>query len=130
LAQNVFKIAATYSRVSESLKSKGWEFQGEDPEMGMDSFKSRKTGKRLLAEDISDGFPVTFLMGELSTAEFGDIASRLTPETKLLEVESSWEGRPTSIVVAMTEDQVRSMFGRRAKMRTLGVPRQAPQSRA
>jgi hypothetical protein len=39
----------------------------------------------------------------------------------LLEVESSWEGKPTTIVVAMTEEQVRNMFGRRTKMRKLAI---------
>jgi hypothetical protein len=33
-AENVFKIATTYSRVREFLASKGWEFQGKDEEMG------------------------------------------------------------------------------------------------
>jgi len=45
-----------------------------------------------------------------------------------LEVDSSWEGKPTTIVVAMTEEQVRDMFGRRTKMRKLAV--QAAASRA
>ena len=60
-------------------------------------------------------------MGELSVPEFSNIASQLTPEIKLLEVGSSWEGKPTTIVVAMTEEQVRNMFGRRTKMRKLAV---------
>jgi len=30
-------------------------------------------------EDISEDFPVTFLMGELSLVEFGKIAQNLTP---------------------------------------------------
>jgi len=120
-AENVFKIAATYSRVLEFLKSEGWEFQGKDEEM--DSFKNKTTGGKLYVEDISEGFPVTFVMGDLSLAEFSDIARRLTPETKLLEVDSSWEGKPTTIVVAMTEEQVRDMFGRRVKMRQLPVHR-------
>jgi len=87
----------------------------------MDSFKNKKTGKKLFAEDISEDFPVTFLMGEISVADFSDIASGLTPEIKLLEVDSSWEGKPTTIVVAMTEEQVRIMFGRRAKTRRFAV---------
>ena len=123
--ENVFKIAATYSRVREFLTSKSWEFQGEDEEMEMDSFRNEKTGKRLFVEDISEDFPVTFLMGELSTAEFSSIAGELTPEINLLEVESNWEGKPTTIVVAMTEEQVRNMFGRRTKMRKLAVHRLA-----
>jgi hypothetical protein len=49
------------------------------------------------------------------------VAGELTPEIQLLEVESSWEGKPTTIVVAMTEEQVRNMFGRRTKMRKLAV---------
>ena len=118
-AENVFTIAATYSRVREFLTSKVWEFQGKDEEM--DSFRNRKTGRQLCIEDISEDFPVTFLMGELSLAEFGNIARRLTPEVKLLEVDSSWEGEPTTIVVAMTEEQVRDMFGRRTRMRQLPV---------
>jgi len=120
---NVFKIATTYSRVRELLTSKNWEFQGKDEEMEMDSFKSKKTGKEMFVEDISEDFPVTFLMGELSVAEFSDIANELTPEIKLMEVDSSWEGRPTTIVVAMTEEQVRNMFGARTKMRKLAVHR-------
>jgi hypothetical protein len=119
--QNVFKIATTCSRVRELLTSKGWEFQGKDAEMEMDSFRDKKTGKKLFVEDISQDFRVTLLMGELSVAEFSDIAGGLTPEIELLEVDSSWEGKPTTVVVAMTEEQVRKVFGRRTKMRTLVV---------
>ena len=119
--ENVFKIATTYSRVREFLTSKNWEFQGKDGEMEMDSFRNKKTGKNLFVEDISEDFPVTFLMGDLSVAEFSNIASELTPEINLLEVDSSWEGKPTTIVVAMTEEQVRNMFGRRTKMRKIAV---------
>ncbi len=120
--ENVFKIAVTYSRVREFLSSKGWEFQGKDEEMEeMDSFSHKKTGKKVFVEDISEAFPVTFLMGELSVSEFSTIAGELTPEIELLEVESSWEGEPTTVVVAMTEEQVRNMFGRRPKMRKLAV---------
>ena len=89
--ENVFKIATTYSRVREFLTSKSWEFQGKDEEMEMDSFRNKKTEKKLFVEDISEDFPVTFLMGELSVPEFSNIASELTPEIKLLEVSSSWE---------------------------------------
>jgi len=96
--------------------------------MEMDSFRNKKTGKKLFAEDISEDFPVTFLMGELSVAEFSNIARELTPEIKLLKVDSSWEGKPTTIVVAMTEEQVRNMFGRRTKMRNLAVHSAAPQT--
>ena len=123
--ENVFKIAAAYSRVRELLASAGWEFQGKDDEM--DSFRNKKTGRQLCIEDISEGFPVTFLMGELGLAEFGSIAHKLTPEIKLLEVDSSWEGKPTTIVVAMTGEQVREMFGRRTKMRQLPVHHVTPQ---
>ena len=121
--ENVFKIAMTYSRVREFLTSKSWEFQGKDEEMEMDSFRNKETGKKVFVEDISEEFPVTFLMGELSVSEFSIIASELTPEIQLLEVDSSWEGKPTTIVVAMTEEQVRNMFGRRTKMRKLAVHR-------
>jgi hypothetical protein len=121
--ENVFKIAMPYSRVREFLTSKGWEFQGKDGEMEMDLFRNKKTGKKVFVEDISEDFPVTFLMGELSVPEFSLIASELTPEIQLLEVDSSWEGKPTTIVVAMTEEQVRNMFGRRTKMRKLAVHR-------
>jgi hypothetical protein len=120
-AENVFKIAMTVSRVREFLTSKGWEFQGKDEEMEMDSFRNKKTGKKVFVEDISEDFPVTFLMGELSIQEFSVIAGELTLEIPLLEVSSSWEGKPTTIVVAMTEEQVRNMFGRRTKMRKLAV---------
>ena len=126
--ENVFKIAMTYSKVREFLTSKGWEFQGKDEKMEMDSFRNKKTGKKMFVEDISEDFPVTFLMGELSVPEFSIIASELTPEIQLLEVESSWEGKPTTIVVAMTEEQVRNMFGRRTKMRKLAVHRTASKS--
>lgn len=122
-AENVFKIAVACSRVREFLASKSWEFQGKDEEMEMDSFRNKKSGKKVFVEDISEDFPVTFLMGELSVSEFSIIASELTPEIQLLEVDSSWEGKPTTIVVAMSEDQVRSMFGRRTKMRKLAVHR-------
>ncbi len=124
--ENVFKIATTYSRVRKFLTSKNWEFQGKDEGMEMDSFRNKKTRKELFVVDISEDFPVTFLMGELSVAEFTNIANELTPEIKLMEVDSSWEGRPTTIVVAMTEEQVRSMFGARTKMRKLAVHRTAP----
>ena len=115
--ENVFKIAATYSKVREVLASEGWEFRGEDEEMEL--FRNKKTRKQLYAEDISENFPVTFLMGELGLLEFSRMARKLVPEVNLLEVDSSWEGKATTIVVAMTEDQVRDMFGRRAKMRPL-----------
>jgi hypothetical protein len=121
--ENVFKIAVTYSRVREFLTSKCWEFQRQDMEMEMDSFRNKKTGKKVFVEDISEDFPVTFLRGELTVAEFSLIASELTPEIELLEVDSSWEGKSTTIVVAMTEEQVRNMFGRRTKMRKLAVHR-------
>ena len=62
---------------------------------------------------------MTFLMGELTVPEFSIIASELTPEIQLLEVDSSWEGEPTTIVVAMTEEQVKNMFGKRTKMRKI-----------
>ena len=65
-AECVFKIVVPYSRVREFLTSKGWEFQGKDEEMEMDSFRNKKTGKGMFVEDISEDFPVTFLMGELS----------------------------------------------------------------
>ena len=116
-AENVFKIAATYSSVREHLTSKGWAYEGKDEEM--DSFRNENTERRLCIEDISEDFPVTFLMGELSLTEFGGIARELTPGIKLLEVDSSWEGEPTTIVVAMTVEQVRNMFGRRTRMREL-----------
>ena len=121
--ENVFKIAVTYSRVRRFLTSNGWKFQGKDKEMEMDSFRNEKTGKKLFVEDISEDFPVTFLMGELSVAEFSDIANGLTPGIQLLEVDSSWEGEATTIVVAMTEEQVWNMFGKRTKMRKLAVHR-------
>ena len=120
--RNVFKISVPDTKVRKYLASKGWEFRGKDDESEMDSFVNKKTGKELFVEDISDEFPVTFLMGELSMEEFSRIASELTPEIKLLEVDSSWEGRPTTIVVAMTEEQVRNMFGIRTRMRRLTVP--------
>ena len=118
---NVFKIAFSYSKVREFLTSTSWEFQGKDEEMEMDSFRNKRTGRRVFVEDISEDFPVTFLMGKLSLPEFSIIASELTPEIQLLEVDSSWEGKPTTIVVAMTEEQVRNMFGRRTKMRKLAA---------
>jgi hypothetical protein len=123
--ENVFKIAVNCSRVREFLTSKGWEFRGKDEEMEMDSFRNKKTGKKVFVEDISEDFPVTFLMGELSVPEFSIIACELTPEIQLLEVDSSWEGKSTTIVVAMTEEQVRNMFGRRTNMRKLAVHRAA-----
>ena len=122
---NVFKIAVNDARVREYLTTRGWESCGDDKEMEMDPYRNKKTGRLLFIEDISEDFPVTFLMGELSLVEFGKIARDLTPEVNILEVESSWEGKPTTIVVAMSEDQVRSMFGRRTKMRQLPVNRPA-----
>lgn len=118
---NVFKISAPYPRVRKFLGSEGWEFQGKEEEM--DSFRNEKTGGQLYAEDISENFPVTFIMGDLTLAEFSKIARELTPEIKLLEVDSSWDGVPTTIVVAMTAEQVRDMFGRRTKMRQLPLHR-------
>ena len=117
----MFKIAIDYSKVREFLTSNGWEFQGKDEEMEMDLFRNKKTGKKMFVVDISEGFPVTFLMGELSLREFSTIAAELTPEIRLLEVDSSWEGKPTTIVVAMTEDQVTNMWGGRMKTRKLAV---------
>ncbi|MGD0638241.1 MAG: hypothetical protein ABSA72_09415, partial [Nitrososphaerales archaeon] len=102
--ENVFKIATTYSKVREVLTSKSWEFQGKDEEVEMDSFKNKKTGKELFVEDISEDFPVTLLMGELSVSEFSRIVRELAPEIGLLQVDSSWDGEPTTIVVAMTEE--------------------------
>jgi len=93
----------------------------------MNSFRNKKTGRRLFVEDISEDFPVTFLMGELSASEFGEVARSLAPGIRLLEVDSSWEGKPTTMVVAMAEEQVRNMFGRRTKMRELPVRSQASQ---
>ena len=122
-AENVFKIAINYSRVCEFLASKSWEFRGKDAEMEMDLFMQKKTGKKVIVEDISENFPVTFLIGELSMAEFSTIARELTPEIQLLEVDSSLEGKPTTIVVAMTKEQVRSMFGGRTKIRKLEAHR-------
>jgi hypothetical protein len=118
---NVFKISAPYPRVRKFLGSEGWEFQGKEEEM--DSFRNERTGRQLYAEDISENFPVTFIMGDLTLAEFSKIARELTPEIKLLEVDSSWDGVPTTIVVAMTAEQVRDMFGRRTKMRQLPLHR-------
>ncbi len=115
--ENVYKIAATFTRVRGLLVRKGWEFQGKDEDM--DSFKEKSTGRQLHIEDISEDFQVTFLMGDLTLEEFSDIARQLTPGLKLLVVESSWEGEPTTIIVAMTEDQVKEMFGRGTKMRQL-----------
>ena len=88
-----------------------------------------ETGRpgKLFVEDISKDFPVTFLMGGLSVPEFSSLANELTPEIKLLKVDSSWEGKPTTIVVAMAEEQVMNMFGRRTKMRKLPVHRTASQ---
>jgi hypothetical protein len=121
--ENVFKIAVTYSRVREFLTSKGWEFQVKDEEMEMDSFRNKMTGRKVFVEDISEDFSVTFLMGEFSVLEFSLVASELTPDIQLLAVDSSWEGKLTTIVVAMTEEQVRNVFGRRTKMRKLAVHR-------
>jgi len=123
--KNVFKIAIACSKVREFLTSKDWEFQEKDEEMEMDLFRNKKTGKKMFAVDISEDFPVTFLMGELSLREFSIIAFELTPEIPLLEVDSSWEGKPTAIVVAMTEEQVTNMWGRRMKTRKLAVHRSA-----
>jgi hypothetical protein len=120
LEGNVFKIATTYSKVREFLTSNSWEYLGRDKKLEMDMFRNKKTGKKLVAEDISDGFPVAFLMGELSVEEFREMAMRLTPEIDILEVDSRWEGKPTTVVVAMTEAQVRNVFfGKRTKMRRL-----------
>jgi hypothetical protein len=52
----------------------------------------------------------------------------LTSHDAIFVVDSSWEGRPTTIVVAMTEEQVRIMFGARTKMRRLAVHRAASQT--
>ena len=56
-AENVFKIAMTYSRVLEFLTSKGWKFQGKDEEMEMDLFRNKRTGKKLFVEDGERAFP-------------------------------------------------------------------------
>lgn len=122
MEQNVFKIAATYSKVRELLTSNSWEYQRKDEKMEMDMFRNKKTGKKLLAEDISDDFPVTFLMGEFGVEDFREMARRLIPEIEILEVDSRWDGKSTTVVVAMREAQVRNVFfGRRTKMRRLVV---------
>ena len=38
-----------------------------------------------------------------------------------MEVKSSWEGRPTNVVVALTVEQVKDVFGKRTKMRELAT---------
>ena len=126
---DVFKISAAYLGVRRFLTTSGWESQGEDAEEGMDSFRNKRTGETLLAEDISEDFPLTLLIGGLTMAEFRVMAGRLAPGVKLLEVDSSWEGGPTTVVVAMAEGQVRSVFGRGTKTRELAVHRQASPSR-
>ena len=55
-AENVFKIAVTYSRVREFLTSKSWEFQGKDEEMEMDSFRNMKTGQEGVRRGHFGGF--------------------------------------------------------------------------
>jgi len=127
-AENVFKIAIGEVQVREYLTARGWEFSGSDKETEMDAYRNRKTGKLLFIEDISEDFPVTFLMGELGMADFGKIAHDLTPDIALMEVESSWEGKPTTIVVAMSKAQVRNMFGKRARMRQLPISNVASQA--
>ena len=123
----MFKIATTISKVCQFLASNDWEYLRKDQKMEMDLFRNKKTGEKLLVDDISDDFPVTFLMGELSVEEFSEIARRLTPEIDILEVDSRWKGKPTTVVVAMTEEQARSMFfGKRTKMRRLEVRAKAP----
>jgi len=124
---NVFKIAAVDTTVRGYLVKQGWEPHGSGNETGMDSYSERTSGRVLSIEDITEDFPVTFLMGQLSLREFSKMAHDLAPEVNLLAVDSSWEGKPTTIVVAMSEEQVRSMFGRRAKMRLLPVHRVARQ---
>lgn len=122
---NVFKIAASEARVRGYLAKLGWAHTASSSQTEMDSYRDKTSGRVLFTEDITEGFPVTFLMGQLSLRDFSRMANDLTPEINLLEVESSWEGKPTTIVVAMSEEQVRSMFGRRAKMRPLPVRRVA-----
>jgi hypothetical protein len=123
--ENVFKIAVSEARVRGYLARLGWEPHKSNSETEMDSYRDTKSGRVLFIEDITEDFPVTFIMGQLSLREFSEMTNYLTPEISLLEVESSWEGKPTTIVVAMSEEQVRSMFGRRTKMRPLPVRRVA-----
>lgn len=119
MEDNLYKIATPYAKVRRFLMGKGWAFQGKSEEM--DAFRNNASGKEIYAEDISEDFPVTFLMGDLSLAEFGEMARHLTPQRGLLEVESSWEGEPTTIVVVMTREEVEGMFGEGTKMRELGI---------
>ena len=51
---NVFKISIEDSRVRKFLERRGWENQGKDNEMEMDSYKHKTTGKKVYVEDISD----------------------------------------------------------------------------
>lgn len=118
---NVFKISVEDGRVRKFLERRGWENQGKDIEMEMDSYKNKITGKKVYVEDISDSFPVTFLMGDFTTGEFCNIAHALVPRMKLMEVKGRWEGRPTNVVVAMTVEQVMDVFGKKTKMRELAV---------
>jgi hypothetical protein len=123
--ENVFKIAVSEARVRGYLARLGWGPHTSNSETEMASYRDKTSGRVLFIEDITEDFLVTFLMGQLSLREFSEMANYLTPEISLLEVESSWEGKPTTIVVAMSEEQVRSMFGRRTKMRPLPVRRVA-----
>jgi hypothetical protein len=125
-AESVFKIATADTRVRGYLTANGWEACGRSAKMEMDSYRNKKTGNLLYVEDISEDFPVTFIMGQLGLGEFRRIAHDLNPETELLTVESSWEGKATTIVVAMSEDQVRSMFGKKTRMWRLEDRRVAP----
>ena len=118
---NVFKISIEDSRVRKFLERRGWKNQGKDNEMEMDSYKHKTTGKKVYVEDISDSFPVTLLVGDFTTEDFYNIARVLVPGIKLMEVKSSWEGRPTNVVVAMTVEQVKDVFGVRTKMRELAM---------
>ena len=119
--ESVFKIAIADVKVREYLSARGWEFRGSDNETELDAYEEGKTGRVLYIEDISEDFPVTFLMGQLSLVEFRRIARDLAPGVKLLEVGSSWEGKPTTIVVAMSEAQVKKMFGSRTMMKPVGL---------
>ena len=55
-AENVFKIAVPYSRVREFLTTKSWEFLGKDEEMEMDSFRDKKTGKKVFVRTFRKSF--------------------------------------------------------------------------
>jgi hypothetical protein len=67
----------------------------------MDSFTNKKTEKKVLVEDISEEFPMTFLMGELSNPKFSIHRDQIAVglPSQLLSTSSNWLSGVNSLAI-------------------------------